>query len=81
MQGVLSGELQSPRPRGQVHVFGFRSCGEIDALLPKNGPDPDFAVLLGGQPGGRANRRKSFKLGRRHVTSSKRTAFFWGWIW
>ena len=40
------GELQSPRQRGQVHVFGQRLCSEVDAGWPKNGPDPDFAVLL-----------------------------------
>ena len=34
------------KTRGQVHVFGQRLFGKLVAGWPKNGPDPDFAVLL-----------------------------------
>jgi hypothetical protein len=40
-----TGELQSQKRRGQVHVFRRRLSGRLGAGWPKNGPDPDVAVL------------------------------------
>lgn len=47
---LAHGELQSPRRRGQVHVFGLRLTGLGNICWPKNGPDPDFAVPRIDQP-------------------------------
>jgi hypothetical protein len=42
-----TGELQTPRLSGQVHVFGQRLRSKVRALSPKNGPDLDFALPAG----------------------------------
>ena len=42
--------MQSLTRRGQVHVFGLAPSGIAQSVLPKNGPDPDFAIVLRRRP-------------------------------